>query len=543
MKHLATLLAFSLSLALPTLAQEAPTGWKTQIKKGGVTTFVPPDLRAGEVYSVTIYDAAPLDGKSAEAFLRAVAGPVGKIGQLEAPLKMAGSHAQAAIGIGAYTRSVGKPVGAMFVGFSFDDASIHVSRTLYSTEAVFARYQKAQKDLMAALIERAKTQSEPDSENVPARDVPAGVPQGMTLGGDLVPGVYVGTQHSAGMFGTRSSLGLRIYLYASGEYRICNDQDEDISDYSTGRIKYNRARGRLDIKDFYALSNDPAHAQEAFCVYGRNAEGKPSIYGRSRVTGTTSNGYTTLVWAGPPTGRPSKSAEDAPAKAAQDKLDRIKTVVAPGKGVSNEQIAAIIHDYNESLATVFLYDGVTTFRTDITDRAYLLLRDGSVFEDLLVAPDQFDIRASRQKEPNKWGLWKSEGGKIQISMGGKAYEPLHGTRAIAGTSATRLSGRYVTASPSRGDITSVWGVSFTSAGRFIKDALAKEEDDSAIFTLTQGTNPNSPDDRKGTYSISGYALTLRYDNGRVARMPFFFIDAAHKKLWFEGNQVVDESKR
>ena len=56
--------------------------------------------------------------------------------------------------------------------------------------------------------------------------------------------------------------------------------------------------------------------------------------------------------------------------------------------------------------------------------------------------------------------------------------------------------------------------------------------------------PERPDgDRSGTYTISGYAMTLRYDNGQVERTPFFFVDAAHHELSFEGAQLGRDDKK
>jgi hypothetical protein len=41
-------------------------------------------------------------------------------------------------------------------------------------------------------------------------------------------------------------------------------------------------------------------------------------------------------------------------------------------------------------------------------------------------------------------------------------------------------------------------------------------------------------DRAGTYLISGYTLELRYENGKVRRLPFFLSAANNPDIWFEG---------
>jgi hypothetical protein len=36
----------------------------------------------------------------------------------------------------------------------------------------------------------------------------------------------------------------------------------------------------------------------------------------------------------------------------------------------------------------------------------------------------------------------------------------------------------------------------------------------------------------GTYQVNGYTLTLRYDDGKVVRMPFFFWNSKKTHIWF-----------
>lgn len=76
---LAATLAFC--VALSAFAQspiESPEGWKTQLRSGGARTFTPPDLKNGEVYSVTVYDPAPLQGETLDKYLRCDNGQVAR---------------------------------------------------------------------------------------------------------------------------------------------------------------------------------------------------------------------------------------------------------------------------------------------------------------------------------------------------------------------------------------------------------------------------------------------------------------------------------
>ena len=63
----------------------------------------------------------------------------------------------------------------------------------------------------------------------------------------------------------------------------------------------------------------------------------------------------------------------------------------------------------------------------------------------------------------------------------------------------------------------------------------------AFSSSQKAKNPNGA--REGDYSLNGYVLTLRYDNGKVARLPFFFGDDKRTSLWFEGASMsLDEKK-
>lgn len=166
MKHASLFLAFLVvCIAAPALAQTpiaAPAGWTTQTRASGATVFTPPDLATGEVYSVAVYEAAALEGKTLEEWLRAFAGSVGTTpGQLAAPLQIKVTSKRIVSGIGAYVGPGGKSLGVTFVGVSLDgDAKVHVSRTLFSQEGLLGRYQEENAALNEALLERAKRFSE-----------------------------------------------------------------------------------------------------------------------------------------------------------------------------------------------------------------------------------------------------------------------------------------------------------------------------------------------------------------------------------------------
>ncbi|MBC8104913.1 MAG: hypothetical protein H7Z41_20250 [Cytophagales bacterium] len=551
----ATLLAAS-----PVAAQvsiSAPAGWKTELAANGAAkVFVPPGLQRGEVFKVAVFDSAPLNGKPLTEWLRAFAGPVGKSpGNLTAPLKIETKNGETVYGTGAYAGPNGTVLGVLFMGISLDGNNVHAFRALFTGQnRLTERYREGLKATTVAMVTRAK--KEAGSSMVV---VPATVAKAMKRGGALVPGVYAGNQYRDQELMRR----FRVYLYPNGEYRVCDENDKDYK-YNTGEINYNPNSGKLTIDSSFDLTNSRSDSDTDFCFYGRDSAGKPLIYAENNHGIGTYR--TALRYAGA-TKRPSPNGEKLAKAAAEAEAKRYKFVTPPGKGVASSQIAAVVHHYDVDLYSA----GASGMGTNITDEAYLLLKDGTIHSGMPVAPDQLDVVRSRQNEPNTWGRWRFSNGKYQVSWNGGVYQPLKGSRVRPGQAATRLQGRWGTGSSSAslmGSSYSLWGVTFTKDGRFKKDgrggsgnslfmqtggqpAINSTYDDNGSVTSATGgnfvvmsknkRNPNG--DREGSYSINGYSMTLRYDNGKVARIPFFFTGSSQKTLWFEGNQLAFDDKK
>ena len=527
------LLALTLIFAAPAFAQNAPANWKTQARDNGATTFTPPDLRAGEIYSVTVYDVAALDGKSLEDYLRDFGGTVGaQTGQLKAPLKVQTRENRVVSGNGIYNGPDQTQLAALFIGVTNDDGqTVRIARTFASSEALLKRYQTQNGAIVGEMVSGgAGAQQQPRR---PVGDEPQEVADVIVVGGPIKAGVYVGLQRSKGLFGASSQRPLRVYLYANGEYRVTDNHDEDF-DFGgplAGKYKYNAARGTLDLGGVFDLKNDNVTPDRDFCYYGVDKDGTPTILARGGISPTST---TYLTWSGPPTKRLSPSAQNAPALAKQKALDAIPTVVVPGKGVASAQIAAIVHDYSSSFMTMpGAYVGETFggFSPDIsmnkvTDDVYLLLRDGTVYRGLQTAPDQFDVAASKRREPENWGLWKTENGKTQVSFGGKSYEKLDGKKVSPAAPNTKFAGRCIP-----GDADAKGAISFTAAGRFTRASRAENE-----IILTKSNKDSGG--LAGTYTLDGTAMTLRYDSGKVTRTLFFFGDKSRDTIWFEGQLMV-----
>lgn len=535
----------------------APAGWAIQTRDNGAKTYTPPDLKTGEVYSITVYDSAAMDGKTLEEYLRKFAGPVQKApGKLVAPLQIKVEGGNIASGVGVYGGPNGTQLAALFLGVSLDGgANIHLERTLFSLQGGLSdRYSAASQSVISALVTRAKAEA---GDNIV--QVPAAVTSKLKPGGEIVPGVYAGNQY----YGKELQFRFHLYLFANGEYRLCDQNDQDISrrffDEETGNYDYNRNTGQLTVGYMYSMINSRFDGDRDFCYFGRDANGKPAIYAEDDKGFETS--VTSLTYIGPPTKRIPKSQVAEAEAAAQAEKNRFKWVVAPGKGVQTAQITAILCN------SVFMNGGMNT---DV----YLLLKDGSVYADLPVAPDELDTQKSKQKEPDKWGKWrKGVKGDYLVSWNGAKYEALPGFAVTPAPAQTKLQGRWGTGSSSTGFVSSfaLWGVTFGKNGRFSKDSRGGsssiglpdmngdvamtssgyDENGSyagasgpgyAVASEAKKKNPNGA--REGDYSLNGYALTLRYDNGKVARLPFFFLDKDQKTLYFEGSTMSkDDDKK
>ena len=562
------LFALALALAAPVYAQQtipAPAGWTQQDRGKGAHTYTPGDLKTGEIYSVTVYDSADMNGATLEEWVRTFAGPVGKNpGQLQAALNPNATNGQYVTAVGIYGGPNNTTLGALFMGITVDGGqNIHAGRVLFSSAELLDRYKPKFEALMTAMTNRATREA-----GRKVLTVPAEVKAKITPGGELIPGVYAGNQYADGELYYR----FRLYLYANGEYRFTDQNDGDykerFGDEKTGKWSYNRNSGQLNIDRFMNMANDDDG--DDYCYYGRDAAGKATIVA---LESGISDKRTVLVYDGQPTKRPSPATMAARKAAAEAEARRFKWTTAPGKGVQDAQIATILSYYDIQVYSA----GMSGMGTNVTDEAYLLLRDGTVYSGLRVAPDQLDVVRSRQNEPDKWGKWTKKGAGFQVSWNGKPYVDLPGERTSPAPTQFKLAGRYGTASSSAnlmGGSYSFWGVTFDKIGRFKKDnrggssygvntpgvaSVITQYDDEGSFvgannnnmtnsptnyTLSSATKKKNPNGaREGDYSLDGYVLTLRYDNGDVTRLPFFFGDSARKVIWFEGNRMTLDEKK
>ncbi|MBC8141501.1 MAG: hypothetical protein H7Y38_08680 [Armatimonadetes bacterium] len=530
----------------------APAGWTSAAGANGATVYTPGDLQTGEVFTVTVYAPQKNNGKPLADWLLAFAG---NDGDGETPKAENNSNGLTVVSR-PFRGADGSQQAHLYTANASADGAVRVVRITFSLATqVFPRYKDAANRIVRETLSPGQSGTVKTAKT-------GGTGKAM-LGGKLLPGLYVGKQYSVS--GSKRELigGIRLYIYPNGEYRV-NDENDKPFKYNTGTVGYDAKSGKLNIDNSFRMANSRTDPERDFCFYGSGKDGTRVIVAEEyRGYGTIK---TALGYAGE-TKTQSPTATKATEAAAKAEEARYKFVTAPGKGVQPGQIATILHEYDVQMYSM----GASGMGTNITDEAYLLLKDGTVHKGLPVPADTLDVAASRRGEPKKWGKWRRNGNGYQIALAGGAFKKLDATPVLAVGSGARLSGRYGTGSSSAslmGSSYALWGVTFTKDGRFKKDgrggsgnslfmqtggapAINSTYDDNGSVTSVLGAdttvmakrknNPNG--DKEGTYSISGYTMILRYDNGTTARLPFFYTQPNKSTVYFEGNQLAfDDGK-
>lgn len=551
----ATALFLMLGCLHPASAQTA-AGWKTEVA-GRTVVLTPLDLAAREFYQITIYPRTSMGGALITDFVdsfgdRDAAARGKPTGTTIPPTAHNHNHA---VAVRQYTNSAGRYRLALYQALSVDGENARVISTAASSMAVFKQYQPQMEAVVAEMLKQEKATALASGRGLKVEELPP-TPPGMTPGGKLVPGIYAGNQvyTDEGKIGNR----MRLYLYASGECRLCNEKGEDYR-FGADDYTYDPITGKIDVGQQYAIYNSVLGPGDAYSLYGRDSEGKPYLYAHDGIG--FHDEITILHYVGP-ADRPSPKQQEAQKAAAEAEAARYKYVVAPGKGVQASQIAGVFHHYD-----LRLNQGAAL------NESYLLLKDGTVHDGLPVPPDELDVPLSHRREPEKWGRWRRQGDHILAAWpdSPNRYATLQGFMAVPGRTGERMNGRFATGQTSGsvafGGSYSVWGVTFTPGGRFEKSGYGGSSSGSLGATINDfSVNTQSDDEgstasfsspgavgyaskkkrgssRAGTYSVSGYSMTLRYDNGHVERIPFFFEDAKRDQIYFEGSSLgLDDGK-
>jgi hypothetical protein len=158
---------------------------------------------------------------------------------------------------------------------------------------------------------------------------------------------------------------------------------------------------------------------------------------------------------------------------------------------------------------------------------YLLLNDGSIYSNPVISPYEFDVAVSKQKEPKKWGTWKISGNAISVTWPARNKSerweknwfwarPAAGNEKIEGAF-TNVAGNTALG----GNVTTVSSknILFNTSGRF---ALTSISVGSNYADYSIATSAYSKKDEAGSYSLNGYSIELRFNNGSTMRRAFYF---------------------
>lgn len=163
----------------------------------------------------------------------------------------------------------------------------------------------------------------------------------------------------------------------------------------------------------------------------------------------------------------------------------------------------------------------------------VVFKDGTYYEDYDVPLPDFDVAAARRERPTAWGKWRRQGGVIQILSDKRGWEKAEWLGPFPGAKpGEKLSGRYF--SVSGGGDTAFGGgtaygaesdIRFSPDGRFTTDlSTSLSSEVSNVQATASGRKATS-----GTYTLNGYTLTMKYDDGQVIRRAFVFMDTNGKQ--------------
>jgi len=217
----------------------------------------------------------------------------------------------------------------------------------------------------------------------------------------------------------------------------------------------------------------------------------------------------------------------------------IRTV--PGKGAQNSEIQVL-----------WVNSGVDVLMGGINVNTYLLLKDGTVYTDCEIPPNELLVKKSKELQPSKWTIWRKAGASYQIKNKKKGtWKTLKGNRVIATQANEKLSKKYITTGGSQYRGSWKNSITFKTNGRFEMSRFSMKDNSSlgggttgpSIQTVsksdktgTSGTTvvsgsgvgggttsqKNNGAANTGTYYLKGNTITLKHDNGYEHTELFFF---------------------
>jgi hypothetical protein len=248
-------------------------------------------------------------------------------------------------------------------------------------------------------------------------------------------------------------------------------------------------------------------------------------------------------------------------------LARVRT--APGRGLRPQDLAGLLHG-SESRP----YNG----SYQVEDHIALLLKDGSAMLQPHLPPEDLDVRASRELEPQRWGEWRAAGAGYEVrerdDHGRLAaqWKPLKGRFVPGWPAQHRLQASYETSafygSIALGGVFHRSALHFSSDGRYEGSHFSQGGSGSMAATagfsgtattvangrgtstsvgagdggstVTSQQRRDDGADRRGQYQLGGYVLEIRYDSGRVQRLLSFPV--GERGIWVKDEVYLRPGK-
>ena len=359
---------------------------------------------------------------------------------------------------------------------------------------------------------------------------------GFKAGGKIRAGVYKGKQFKNGKIYSKD---LELILFEDASYKWRGKSQDKPYDYSeeTGEL------GLWLRKSFFAGAD--------YTLYGIETKThKPTVYAYKKDNWGVKT--LKLQWTAPIDKSEKSPIEVAKEKEKQKAIEKQKEIAKekalrtePGKGVQMNEIEVLLYETKADYSSVLI---------QINEYVHLLLKDGSYYQDLSIAPSIFNVTGSRKHEPDKWGKWRKKNGKYEVKMSdGNKWRRISGVNVLGNTRLKRYGyyGRLKAyGNPIMGNVsTSRQGFTLKKNGRFesssfslftggswtpdINVSAATIDDKKGKRTTVGATggdylavdinkqNKKTGSDKTGRYEINNHTITFYHDSGRTTRELFF----------------------
>lgn len=212
----------------------------------------------------------------------------------------------------------------------------------------------------------------------------------------------------------------------------------------------------------------------------------------------------------------------APKEKLQQTNKKPEPVITGGKTLRAEEIKGVVLNLEYGFGVGGMVIGEYN--------PYLLLKDGSIYQNSKVSPYELNVVLSKQAEPEKWGTWKLDGKTMVVQLPEKGVlktkhweKNWHWARPAANNE--KIQGAFKTigggGNTAYGGTTMIVigsNIAFNNKGQF---TLEKYSGGSS-YDFDWGVSTSSKKNTTGTYTLNGYSIELRFNNNEVLKKMFYF---------------------